>query len=238
MIMKRWRVGSLSMGIVLVASGLMMLVSLVVQINVLNILLTFWPIILICLGIEILLHLFVRKDGDTDIKMKYDVLSIIFISLILIISVLFYTATYSIGLLGSRDDMYAFFGIKTDDVHIESGIELDGTKELVIFSGFNSIRAISTSSENIRVEYSIMANTNDKEYAESIIANVIKIEEGERAYMLSNASMFYSNRRMSYPIIDCVIYLPRDKTLDLSQFYGNFEYDSMIESQIIRSYNE
>ena len=62
------------MGLILVATGVLMLVSLIAEFNVLNVLLTFWPVILICLGVEILLHLFVRKDDDK--KLRYDILSI------------------------------------------------------------------------------------------------------------------------------------------------------------------
>ena len=66
MIMKRWRVGSFSMGIILVALGVIMLVSLLTRIDILNIIITLWPVIMICLGVEILLHLFIQKGGDED----------------------------------------------------------------------------------------------------------------------------------------------------------------------------
>jgi uncharacterized membrane protein HdeD (DUF308 family) len=90
--MKRWRVGSLSMGLILIASGIMMLLSLIVPFNALKVLMTFWPIILICLGIEILLHLFVKKGDDG--KLRYDILSIIFIGFVLFLSIGFYALAY------------------------------------------------------------------------------------------------------------------------------------------------
>jgi hypothetical protein len=107
--MKRWRVGTLSMGLILVASGIIMLVSLIAQVNVLTVLLTFWPVILISLGIEILLHLFVKNDDD--IKLRYDVLSIIFIGFILVISIGFYAVTYVLGLLDAHEEIRAAFGL-------------------------------------------------------------------------------------------------------------------------------
>jgi hypothetical protein len=178
----------------------------------------------------------VRKaEDDTGIKMKYDILSIIFISCILVISVFFYTATYSVSLLASRDDVYTVLGIKTDDVYYESSMELTGANELVVFGGFGNVKAIPTSGENIRVEYGIEVSTNDKEYAESSLEKMVRFETGERTHMLSNDSRFYNNRRMSYPIIHCIIYLPQDKKLDLSQFHGPLEYDSILESRIIHT---
>ena len=104
--MKHWRVGSLSMGLILVASGVLMLISLIVRVNVLHIILTFWPVVMICLGIEILLHLFIKKDGE-DNKLRYDALSILFIGFLLVISIGFYALTYFIGMFESREEMFA-----------------------------------------------------------------------------------------------------------------------------------
>ena len=102
--MKHWRVGSLSMGLILIATGITMLVSLVVRVDMLKILLTFWPIVLICLGIEILLHLFVKKGDDS--KLRYDGLSIFFISFLLILSIGFYALTYYFELIEVWGDLY------------------------------------------------------------------------------------------------------------------------------------
>ena len=97
MTVRQWRVGSLSMGLVLVATGVLMLVSLMVQVDVLDILLTFWPVVLISLGLEVLLHLFLGKGGDG--KVRYDVLSVLFIGFLLTLSVGFYAFTYYVRLL-------------------------------------------------------------------------------------------------------------------------------------------
>jgi len=103
MIMKRWRIGSLSMGLTLIASGILMLTSLIAKVDALKILLTFWPVILITLGAEILLHLFVRRDDDT--RLRYDVFSIIFIGFLLMISMVFYSVSYFLGLLEAHEEI-------------------------------------------------------------------------------------------------------------------------------------
>jgi len=234
-IMKRWRVGSLSVGLILIATGVLMLVSLFVRVNVLDILLTFWPVILICLGIEILLHLFARKGDDTDVKLRYDVLSILFIGFLLIISIGFYAVTYYAGLFESRKDMYAAFGIRNENVYVEDSATLTGTKELMIFNGFQKITILSAADGKLRVEYSVSASTYDRAYAEAMLGGAVKIEQGERAYLRSDTAMFRNNRKVNWPTIDCVIYLPPGTTLDLSQFRnGLLEYDHAIEGQIIR----
>ena len=236
MIMKRWRVGSLSMGLVLVASGILMLVSLVSSVNVLEVLLTFWPLILICLGAEILLHLFIRKNDETDVKLRYDALSILFIGFLLIVSIGFYSVTYFFGLFETRGDMYAAFGIRHESVHVEGSTALAEAKELVVFSGFNSITVLAASDDQIRVSYNVSVSTSDIGLAESLLGegNIVDIILGERAYLRPETTMFRNNSRVGWPVINCVIFLPSDTVLDLSQFWGLLEYDNAIEGQILR----
>ena len=238
MIMKRWRVGSFSMGLILVASGILMLVSLIVRVNVLNVLLAFWPLILICLGIEILLHLFVRKSDDTDSKLRYDALSIFFISFLLIISIGFYAVTYFSGLFESQDDMFAAFGIMNERIYVEDSTTLTGTKELVVFNGINGITVLLAEDEQLKIRHSISVGTSDKGYAESVIGNSVHITPGERAYLRSDRAIFHNNRKMGWPMVDVVIYLPSETILDLSQHFGFLEYDNAIAGQIIRHNEE
>ena len=110
MLMKRWRVGSLSMGIILLAFGILLLVSLVVKVNVINIIYMLSPVVLICLGVEILLHLFVKKEDE--VKIKYDFLSIIFISIVLLIGTGVYFMTGLIGFFESKEEMLTAFGLR------------------------------------------------------------------------------------------------------------------------------
>jgi len=236
MIMKRWRVGSFSMGLILVASGILMLISLVVQVNVMNVLLTFWPVILISIGIEILLHLFVKKNEDGDGgKIRYDALSILFISFLLVISVGFYAVSYYAGLFETREDLYATLGIMNENVYLKNSETLNGTKELMVFNGFESITVLSAADKDLKVEYSISASTHDRSMAEGMLGDVIKLEPGERAYLRTETAMFRNNLKVGWPAIDCVIYLPKGTILDLSQYQGRLEYDNVIEEQIIRA---
>lgn len=235
MMMKHWRVGSLSMGLVLVASGVLMLVSLVVHVNAVDILLTFWPVILICLGLEILLHLFVRKNDDTDGKLRYDALSVVFIGFLLVISMGFYTVTYYAGMFDSREDMYTAFGIMNESVYVEDSVTLVNTRELLVFNDIRRITALSAADGNLKVEYSVSVRTHDKEYAEAMLDSVVRLEPGERAYLRANTAAFQNNSRAGWPTIDCVIYMPPGTVLDLSQFRGSLEYDQAVEKQITGS---
>ena len=222
MFMKRWRVGSLSMGLILVAFGILLLVSLIAKINVINVIYMLSPIILICLGIEILLHLFVKNGDENEVKIKYDFLSIIFISIVLCIGTGVYILTGFIGFFETKEDVYAAFGIRNETVYREYSKEFE-EDEIAMFGTFNNIRVLSTDSKKIKIEYDIKLDTSNKDYAESLIDKTIKFEpDNQRIRMISNPVMMYYDKKLGYPVIICTIYLPENKILDFSQcdYYG------------------
>lgn len=236
MLMNRWRVGSLSMGIVLVAFGVLLLVSLIMKVNVINIIFMLCPVVLICLGVEILLHLFI-KNNTNDIKIKYDFLSIIFISVILFIGTGVYMMIGVMSAFDSREDMLTALGIKNETVYGEYSTEFDTAEEIVIMNGFHNIQVFPSVSDKIKVDYYVIIDTSDKEYAQNITDKIVKFEAGEESvFMHSNAGMFYSDRRLSYPQINCIIYMPENKLLDISRCnYGDsVMLDDMINEDNVK----
>jgi hypothetical protein len=239
MIKKHHRVGSLSMGLVLTVSGIIMLISLFAKINVLDILLTFWPVVLICIGAEIILHLFFKKESDDNDrgKIKYDVLSVLFIGFILAVSIGFYTLTYATGFMfETREDMNTAFGNRIHTVRVEGTEELSGVTALkVLDGGFCNARVtvLSSPDSTLKVEYVVSVDTSDRDYARSLLGNGVNLSTGSngQAYLRFDESRFNS-RRVEFPRIYYVIYLPRDVELSLPPFWGQHDYDLQIAEQI------
>ncbi|MET1176786.1 hypothetical protein ABG775_02215 [Peribacillus simplex] len=78
--MRTWRVGTISMGISLVGLGLVLLVSQIADMNLTTILLSWWPLLFIILGGEILLYIYFSRKESSFVK--YDILSILFVGLL------------------------------------------------------------------------------------------------------------------------------------------------------------
>lgn len=78
--MRTWRVGTISMGISLVGLGLVLLVSQIADMNLTTILLSWWPLLFIILGSEILLYIYFSRKESSFVK--YDILSILFVGLL------------------------------------------------------------------------------------------------------------------------------------------------------------
>ncbi|MBX9955608.1 hypothetical protein H7T43_11880 [Peribacillus simplex] len=78
--MRTWRVGTISMGISLVGLGLVLLVSQIADMNLTTILLSWWPLLFIILGTEILFYIYLSRKESSFVK--YDILSILFVGLL------------------------------------------------------------------------------------------------------------------------------------------------------------
>lgn len=86
--MKSRRVGTISMGIVLIVFGILLLVARLGSISVIDLFIYFWPAILIILGLEILYYVYKNKDEQKMIK--YDVFSIFIVTAILLFNMAIY----------------------------------------------------------------------------------------------------------------------------------------------------
>lgn len=99
--MRTWRVGTISMGISLLSLGIFLFVSQFLAIDLTKIMMSWWPLILIVLGLEILLYLFFNRKEKP--LLKYDFLSIIFVGIIGMTGILF-AALSTTGLLDLAEE--------------------------------------------------------------------------------------------------------------------------------------
>jgi hypothetical protein len=99
---RTWRVGTVSMGAALVLLGVLLLLSRVLAFEIYTIMLSWWPAILIVLGIEIIVFLFI--NGKEKAVVKYDVFSIIFIGFIGTVGIAFALVS-SLGIVDEVRDV-------------------------------------------------------------------------------------------------------------------------------------
>jgi hypothetical protein len=93
---KKWRVGTFSMGICLVLLGVTLLLSMMFQFEVVQIFWSWWPAILVLLGLEILVYLYFSKSEHPFVK--YDIFSILFIGVLGMIGIFFFLLS-SVGVV-------------------------------------------------------------------------------------------------------------------------------------------
>lgn len=99
--MRTWRVGTISMGASLLFLGIFLLLSQFAGFSLTHIMISWWPIILVVLGLEILLYLFMNRSEMP--LLKYDFLSIFFVGIIGMVGIGFMVLS-SVGLLDVLDE--------------------------------------------------------------------------------------------------------------------------------------
>jgi heme/copper-type cytochrome/quinol oxidase subunit 4 len=82
--MRKWRVGTFSMGLLLVAVGFLLLISEFAGWNGVGVIIRWWPVILIVLGLEILIYLSLSREEQP--RVKFDGFSIFIVVFIIVIS--------------------------------------------------------------------------------------------------------------------------------------------------------
>jgi membrane-bound ClpP family serine protease len=107
--MRKWRVGTFSMGILLILLGTLLLFGELSGISSVKLIFTWWPVILITLGIEVLAHVYFSREQDP--KVKYDGFSIFIIILIIMITLMVYGIKFAIENIPEIRDYFGIIGL-------------------------------------------------------------------------------------------------------------------------------
>lgn len=119
--MRTWRVGTFSMGASLLFLGLFLFFSKFLGLDLVQVMTAWWPLLLVVLGIEILIYLFLSRQEKP--VLKYDFLSIFFVGVLGTAGILFGILSTT-GIMGKVEDVMAreersfelpAFAYKTDE---------------------------------------------------------------------------------------------------------------------------
>jgi len=132
---RQWRVGTFSMGMVLIVFGLVLLLAQFKDFSAVELVSTWWPAIMVILGLEILAAYYL--SGEDKPAIKYDILSIFMVLLIGGITFGLYALT-SVGILPALTESITS-QTHTIDVPEQRFPLEDGIKNIVVKgSGFDS----------------------------------------------------------------------------------------------------
>ena len=102
--MRQWRVGTLTMGIMLIVLGVVILISQFKNASILTAVLKWWPLALILLGCEVLAYIAFSKAGQE--RVLYDGFSIFLIVIILIVTIGAYTTKTALDTMPSDSNTH------------------------------------------------------------------------------------------------------------------------------------
>jgi hypothetical protein len=151
--MRTWRVGTFSMGASLVFLGLFLFLSRFLGFELVHVMTSWWPLLLVVLGIEILLYLFFSRQEKP--VLKYDFLSIFFVAVIGTTGIGF-SVLSTTGIIGKVEEVVASeirsfelpdFSYQTDDsikrvvlrtAGYQTTLEATDDKEVSVFGTYRA----------------------------------------------------------------------------------------------------
>lgn len=164
--MKIKRVGTISMGVVLIAFGVILFLSQINKFSALNIVLKLWPVILILIGLEILWCRYASRDESTVIK--YDLFSIFIVLVILIANIGIFAVSES-GLINRFQGM-----LLSSNYNIDKSINeymVDGSINKIIIDNANNLVIRATSGSKISGISKLSVYASSKEEADELASS-------------------------------------------------------------------
>mgnify|MGYP000903910024 CR=1 FL=1 len=213
--MKIKRVGTISMGVMLIAFGVILFLSLINKFSALNMLLKMWPVILILIGLEILWYRYASKDEGVVIK--YDLFSIFLIFIILILNIGVFAVNES-GLFHRLESM--FLSVSYDmDMPIDEYIVDESINKIIIDDTSNMvIRAASDNKISGIGKLNVYASS--KEEADELAGlNNIKYEKSGNVLYIYSANNVKNNYSYSN-IRNLEIFLPENIDVEVVNCYN------------------
>ncbi|MEW5783757.1 MAG: DUF5668 domain-containing protein [Bacillota bacterium] len=145
--MRQWRVGSFSMGLVLVLMGVGLLLDRFSGItSSLEIIINWWPAVLILLGLEVLAAGFLFRSEQ--VRLKYDFFSMFLVALFFIFSLIGYALTYSGLIPAIREGLVSY----EHTVSIPAAeIPLEGIEKVVLSYTDGDLALHSAAGDSVQI---------------------------------------------------------------------------------------
>lgn len=211
--MRQHRVGTLSLGVVLIFLGVFLLLN---QINhqlnpnhqeSYNLIVKFWPVVLFLLGGEVLWYASSNKENQ---NIKYDLFSIFLIFFLVIVSLGVYSVT-QIGLLERLDKM-----VSTQHFTLQTPVEeslLDPSIEKIVIKAPNNLVIHTEPGDKLAVYGEAYVRADNMETAESLLqekyTNTHKI--GNTLYLSFQERVSGSDLSFQSHIEEFTLILPEDR---------------------------
>lgn len=209
--MKIKRVGTISMGIVLISFGVILFLSQINKFSALDMVLKIWPVILILMGLEILWYRYLSK-GES-IVIKYDLFSVFVIFVILFVNIGIFTISES-GLINR---------VMSVNYNMDTAINeyiIDESINKIVIDDANNLVIRATEDNKISGVSKLNVYASSKEEANELTSlDTIRYEKsGNTLYIYSinniNNNYSYSNTR------NLDIFLPEDIDVEVINCYN------------------
>lgn len=211
--MRTWRVGTVSMGAALVLLGVLLLFSRMLGLEIYPIMMSWWPVILIVLGIEILIFLVINGKEKTSVK--YDIFSILFIGFIGTIGIGF-TIVSSLGI---SDEVRAVISSQeeTRDLPPFEQKLSKNVERIVIETDRNSLVIEGTNASEFAIfgTYRARFSDNNQQLLETTNDYLSTQQKGDTLYVTLKGLPERNNWNYSYSTMSATMLIPSNVNVEI-----------------------
>lgn len=225
--MVRKKVGIFTLAFGLIAIGSLLFAQNFIELPIKE-LHKYWPVLLICLGIEIIVYMLLYNNKDEKVKISIDGFSIAFIIIVAMISN-GYGEFKSFSIKGIGDIPFIKdlkFSHELEEKITRTDISKHyNIKELKIRNSFGDIEIKPGNSNSISFDAKIRVRYNDEAKAKNYIDDAIKVVQGEVTEIYVRDLSQYEARDYSSAMVDFIVYIPENINVDVKNSFGNVEVE-------------
>jgi len=217
MTIRQWRVGTLSMGVTLILLGTVLFLTQWNHREAFLVLIDWWPIVFILLGLELLAYLAVARKENPVVK--YDVYSVFFVGFLIFVSIVF-TLLASTGLMYEARRVLGAVERTVELPAIEQTIDGGVRKVVVINDALSSVAIDTAGVSSINVFGSVRSEmaADGGEAAEDIVTLQ---RVGDTIYIRVNEPPHRRGLFSNYPRLNVTIVVPEGVK---TEAYGRHEF--------------
>jgi hypothetical protein len=216
--MKQWKIGRLSAGIGLILLGTLLIVARIQNLYYFEIIEKWWPILIICLGIELVVGAFLAGNPKLSVTIdgKSVFIAIIIVIFVFISSGISFAAKNGISIFnGNGISVNAFSNEKI----VSSKMEFQSKKSLTIENKQGKISIDKSGNDKIEIEANITIGYNNEAAISELQKQAIEFTDGENLVVGAN----YNQNKQDGAVkkIDYTIKLPNSVKYDIKSSYGD-----------------
>lgn len=224
--MNQWKVGTLSMGLLLIALGILLLGNTFWDISIAQIITYGWPLVLIILGIEVIAYSFFKKDKP----IKFDIFSII----ILILVLTFTFTIYAIQETGVLSFIRGNISGQSYTFNINESLDLPESVDEIIIDAPNgefNITGSNSDSGKANIDGTIRIGASSMAEAEKFFNDIFTIKVSGNQAIIRIEQLNKDNWFNGWTLeSDLNISIPSDKYLKTNLINGDTYITDMSNS--------
>ena len=232
--MRKWRVGTISMGILLVATGILLLLSELKGLSGAMLILRWWPAILIILGIEILAFIVLSKEDQP--KLKFDGLSIFLTILIVLISSGVY-ATHSFVKSDFSNRVFNEIGFYKYESVLNKAYEVnaENINSLDIDNSYGNVKIEKYDGSSIKIDAVIVIKSNN-ETASALVEKLIEVSETQTLVIRTKNEGLTGNSNNRHQLsVNYTVKVPKELSYNIKNRYGDTTMEKLSGDIIIQA---